>query len=112
MPADARSERGRLIAEKCRIDRKGDEWLVPSQSGPGRYTVRVDGDYPRCTCPVCARWSRAYLRHLLRVGEPSAARLLTIHNVHWTIQLVVRARAAIRAGDLASLRSEVAATWP
>jgi len=67
---------------------------------------------PRCTCPVCARWSRAYLRHLLRVGEPSAARLLTIHNVHWTIQLVVRARAAIRAGDLASLRSEVAATWP
>src|SRR5207248_8067144 len=29
---------------------------------------------PACPCPVCARWSRAYLRHLVQVGEPSAAR--------------------------------------
>src|SRR5438067_4913516 len=33
---------------------------------------------PSCPCPVCARWSRAYLRHLHAVGEPGAARLLTI----------------------------------
>ncbi len=29
-----------------------------------------------CSCPVCQRWSRAYLRHLLRVGEPTSARLV------------------------------------
>ena len=66
---------------------------------------------PACSCPVCARWSRAYLRHLLRVGEPTAGRLLTIHNVHWSLHLMGRARAAIRAGELAALRTEVAAAW-
>ena len=45
---------------------------------PGRSTTR-------CACPVCGRWSRAYLRHLLRVREPTAARLLTIHNLHWCL---------------------------
>ena len=55
---------------------------------------------PDCTCPVCARWSRAYLRHLLRVQEPTAARLLTIHNVHWCLELMRRARVAIAAGTL------------
>jgi queuine tRNA-ribosyltransferase len=67
---------------------------------------------PACPCPVCARWSRAYLRHLLSVGEPTAPRLLTIHNVAWLLALVDRARAAIRAGTLGALRAEVAAAWP
>jgi len=67
---------------------------------------------PSCGCPVCRRWSRGYLRHLLQVGEPTVGRLVTIHNVHWTLQLVARARAAIRTGTLAGLRAEVAAVWP
>jgi queuine tRNA-ribosyltransferase len=66
---------------------------------------------PCCTCPVCGRWSRSYLRHLLRVGEPTAARLLTIHNVHWSLRLMDRARAAIRAGELAALSAEIWAAW-
>ena len=66
---------------------------------------------PTCGCPVCARWSCAYLRHLLQVSEPTAGRLLTIHNVWWTLRLVERARAAIVAGRLADLRAEVAAAW-
>lgn len=48
---NAREQRGKAIAERCRIDRKGDAWIVPSQSGHGKYTVRVDGPYPTCTCP-------------------------------------------------------------
>jgi queuine tRNA-ribosyltransferase len=64
-----------------------------------------------CPCPVCARWSRGYLRHLLLVSEPTAGRLLTIHNVAWTFRLVDRARAAIRSGTLAELRREVASAW-
>ena len=61
-----------------------------------------------CPCPVCARWSRAYLRHLLRMGDPGAARLLTLHNLAWTLALVARARAAVMAGSLDGLRSEIA----
>ena len=64
-----------------------------------------------CGCLVCQRWSRGYLRHLLRVGEPSAPRLLTWHNVSWTQDLVARLRAAIRAGTYASFRAEVRSVW-
>lgn len=64
-----------------------------------------------CGCPTCARWSRGYLRHLLVVGEPSAARLLTLHNVSWLLRLVDRTREAIRSGTLDRWRAEVLAIW-
>jgi queuine tRNA-ribosyltransferase len=66
---------------------------------------------PSCSCPVCARWSRAYLRHLVQVAEPTAARLLTLHNVSWILALVEQARQSIFAGTLDALRQEVAAAW-
>ena len=66
---------------------------------------------PDCACAVCGRWSRAYLRHLLQVGEPTSLRLLTWHNVAWTLALVARARTAVVAGTLGQLRREVAAVW-
>ena len=65
----------------------------------------------RCPCAVCARHSRGYLRHLFAVGEPTAARLVSLHNVAWTLDLLDRARAAIVAGTFASLRAEVLASW-
>lgn len=64
-----------------------------------------------CACPTCARWSRAYLRHLLQVQEPTAGRLLTMHNIWWLLRLIDRTRAAIEAGTLGDLRREVAASW-
>jgi queuine tRNA-ribosyltransferase len=64
-----------------------------------------------CPCEVCARHSRGYIRHLLQVGEPTAARLLSIHNVAWTIDLMDRMRSAITAGSFASLRSSVLEVW-
>ncbi|MGH9284694.1 MAG: tRNA guanosine(34) transglycosylase Tgt [Acidimicrobiales bacterium] len=64
-----------------------------------------------CACPTCRRWSRAYLRHLLVVREPTAGRLLTLHNLWYTLALVDRARAAIVAGRFDELRAEVAAAW-
>ena len=48
---DARQERGRMIAEACKIKRMGNEWFVPSQSGSGKYIVCLDPDKPRCSCP-------------------------------------------------------------
>ncbi len=64
-----------------------------------------------CPCAVCARWSRAYLRHLLRMADPGAARLLTLHNLAWTLALVARARAAVASGTLAAVRTEIASAY-
>ena len=60
---------------------------------------------------MCARHSRGYLRHLFAVGEPTASRLLSMHNVAWTLQLMDRLRDAIGRGTLAALRAEVLAIW-
>ena len=76
-----------------------------------RYAEDAGPVDPDCGCPVCARWSRGYLRHLLSVAEPTAPRLLTLHNVSWTFDLVRRSRAAIASGTLATLRAEVDAHW-
>jgi queuine tRNA-ribosyltransferase len=57
------------------------------------------------------RYSRAYLRHLLLTDEPTAARLLTLHNVSWTLDLVARMRAAIDAGTFGALRRQVIEVW-
>jgi queuine tRNA-ribosyltransferase len=64
-----------------------------------------------CGCEVCARHTRGYLRHLLQVGEPTASRLISIHNVAWTLDLMARCRAAIEAGGFDTLRNQVLAVW-
>ena len=58
----------------------------------GRRHARDDDSPvdPACGCPVCGRYSRAYLRHLFMVGEPTAGRLLTIHNLAWILALMAR----------------------
>jgi SWIM zinc finger len=48
---DAREERGRAIAERSRIEPNGAGWLVPSQTGNGKYLVCLKGGEPHCTCP-------------------------------------------------------------
>ncbi len=64
-----------------------------------------------CACEVCARHSRGYVRHLFQVGEPTAARLVSLHNVSWTLQLMHRMRLAIAAGTFDRLRREVLEVW-
>ena len=46
-----REERGLALADEAKISRSPKGWVVPSQNGGGRYTVSLDGDSPRCTCP-------------------------------------------------------------
>lgn len=48
---ESRQQRGLEIAAVSKIERKGGAWLVPSQSGKGRYTVIPDDDAPHCSCP-------------------------------------------------------------
>jgi queuine tRNA-ribosyltransferase len=64
-----------------------------------------------CGCEVCSRHSRGYIRHLFQVGEPTAARLLSLHNVAWTIELMQRMRTAISQGSFERLRSDILAIW-
>ena len=66
---------------------------------------------PACDCAVCDRYSAGYLRHLLMVGEPTAGRLLSIHNLRWLLRFVERITDAIGTGDLDRLRTEVAEAW-
>ena len=54
---------------------------------------------------------QGYLRHLFQVGEPTAGRLLSWHNLAWTLALMDRCRDAIVAGTLASLRREILRIW-
>jgi hypothetical protein len=47
----SRQQKGLEIAAIAKIERKGGAWLVPSQSGKGRYTVIPHAETPHCTCP-------------------------------------------------------------
>jgi len=49
---DAREQRGMELAATRKIQNKGKGvWIVPSQAGPGAYTVNTSGDEPTCSCP-------------------------------------------------------------
>ncbi len=61
---------------------------------------------PSCGCPTCARYTRAYLRHLVNVKEMLGATLLSIHNLHYLLELTRRARAAIEAGTYESFLAD------
>lgn len=59
---------------------------------------------PDCTCPVCRRYSRAYLHHLFMVKEMLGARLNTIHNLWYFYDLMRRIREALEAGTFPEFR--------
>lgn len=53
---------------------------------------------PACTCPTCRNHSRAYIRHLVKQNEMLGGILLSVHNLHYLIDLMRRAREAVLAG--------------
>jgi queuine tRNA-ribosyltransferase len=55
-----------------------------------------------CGCPACTRFSRAYVRHLVNQEELLGHRLLSLHNLHFLLELTAGARAAIERGELAA----------
>jgi len=62
-----------------------------------------------CACHTCSNFSRAYLHHLHRTGEILGARLNTIHNLHYYLELMGEMRAAIAAGRFAAWAAGFAA---
>ncbi|MGE5346748.1 MAG: tRNA guanosine(34) transglycosylase Tgt [Acidithiobacillales bacterium] len=62
-----------------------------------------------CGCPTCRTHSRAYLRHLYLSGEPTAALLLTVHNLTAILDLMRRIRDALSTGGFATWSAAAAA---
>ena len=58
-----------------------------------------------CTCEACRGYSRAYIRHLIKSEEILGLRLLSIHNLHFYLDLMKRTRAAIDGGSFAEFRT-------
>ena len=64
---------------------------------------------PSCDCYACQNFSRAYLHHLHRTGEILGARLNTIHNLHYYLQLMREMRTAIDNNRFAEFRQAFSA---
>ncbi|MFT7474389.1 MAG: queuine tRNA-ribosyltransferase [Verrucomicrobiales bacterium] len=58
-----------------------------------------------------SRWSKGYLRHLLQVREPTAQRILTLHNLWWLLRFVDDMRTAIEQERFESFAAEVYELW-
>jgi queuine tRNA-ribosyltransferase len=61
---------------------------------------------PGCDCETCARFSRAYVRHLFNSGEMLGPTLTSIHNLRFFQRFMSRIRELIAAGKLATIRDE------
>jgi queuine tRNA-ribosyltransferase len=64
---------------------------------------------PSCTCAVCRRYSRRYLRHLFVTGEMLGAILATHHNLHFYLDTMRRIRHALLFGEFAEFHCRVRA---
>ena len=79
----------------------------------GRYPVKA-GEYKAdsrpieegCACYACRHFSRAYVRHLLNVGEILGVRLVTLHNLYRYMRFMAQMRDALRQGRFHEYRRE------
>jgi queuine tRNA-ribosyltransferase len=66
---------------------------------------------PGCCCYTCQHFSRAYLRHLFKAGEILGLHLATIHNLHFTLQLMREIREHIAAGTFTTFKTQFLADY-
>ncbi len=64
-----------------------------------------------CTCPACREFTRGYLRHLVKAEEILALRLISLHNLHFYLNLMARARAEIERGTFDAFRRDFVANY-
>lgn len=82
--------------------------VVVKQARYARDEQPID---PACCCPVCLRYTRAYLHHLFDVKEMLGARLNTIHNLWFFARLMEEIRRTVRAGTFQEFRREFHRTY-
>ncbi len=64
-----------------------------------RYKTDPNPISPSCQCPTCRRYSRAYIRHLLKVNEMLGMRLCVLHNLYFYNELMAKIREALDNGE-------------
>lgn len=64
---------------------------------------------PSCSCHTCSHFSRAYLHHLQKANEITGARLNTLHNLHYYLNLMAEMRSAIEQGEFVRWRQQFTA---
>ena len=64
---------------------------------------------PKCDCPVCRRYSKAYLRHLFKAKEMLAMRLAVMHNLYFYNRLLEKIRESLEKGEYAAFRQQYSA---
>jgi queuine tRNA-ribosyltransferase len=75
-------------------------WAGPVNIRNAKHAEDMGPLDPKCDCPACTRFSRAYLHHLVRSGEILGAMLMTQHNIRFYQSLMQGLRDAIAAGSL------------
>jgi queuine tRNA-ribosyltransferase len=78
----------------------------------GRYKGDFTPIDPQCECYACRHFTRAYIRHLLNVGEILGSRLMTVHNLHTYLELMRRIRASLDEGTFADFAEDFLARCP
>ena len=83
-----------------RMGRNGSVFTTDGRLNIKRTEFRADRRPldPDCDCGACTRFSRAYIRHLFVADEILGLRLLSLHNVHFLVSLMRRARLALLGG--------------
>ncbi|UZW55821.1 tRNA guanosine(34) transglycosylase Tgt [Sphingobium sp. JS3065] len=81
-------------------------WAGPLNIRNARFAEDMGPLDPRCGCPVCATWSRAYLHHLVKAGEMLGAMLMTQHNIHFYQALMQEMRDSIAEGRFAHFATD------
>ena len=71
-----------------------------------RYATDASPLDPQCGCPTCQKYSRAYIRHLLRAGEMLGMRLCVIHNLYFYNTLMERIREELDAGTFTAFHDK------
>jgi queuine tRNA-ribosyltransferase len=64
-----------------------------------------------CTCPACREFSRGYIRHLIKAEEILGLRLITLHNLHFYLDLMERARTEIQGATFDQFRKTFVAEY-
>ncbi len=98
-----------------RIARRGNLYISPASGGSlnNKFRINIKSPKfkedrrpidPRCECPTCKMYSRAYLRHLYISNELSYFRAATIHNIYFMLRLMELIRRSIREGKFNALK--------
>ena len=90
-----------------RLARHGSAYLSDGTTIPvkaGRYSKDFTPIDENCDCYCCRNFTKAYIRHLLNVGEILGMRLVTLHNLYYFINLMRKVRESLDEGTFAEFR--------